>query len=204
MSLVTQHQRVSCLLAGCCDSINRIFHRLDPTFLGKQEKAHLWCRKIPFGYLKVSQKSDKKCRFIECIFSRQARAFMFHNLYNHDCLIKSAFLAIKLDYFSPINYCFIYVEPIVFMGNASLLPLRIRIIQSRAPFHSFTVIINVLDVDKISVMNEDSGGSMLLFLPIKTFQILKPIFISELSLILFTKRARVLSRIYAVRIFVTH
>lgn len=76
MSLVTQHQRVSCLLAGCCDLINRIFHRLDPTFLGKQEKAHLWCRKIPFGYLKVSQKSDKKCRFIECIFSRQARAFI--------------------------------------------------------------------------------------------------------------------------------
>lgn len=51
-----------------------MFHRLDPTFLGKLVKAHLWCRKIAFGYLKVSQKSDKKCRFIECIVSRQARA----------------------------------------------------------------------------------------------------------------------------------
>lgn len=72
----TTDQRVSCLLAGCCDSINRIFHRLDSTFLGKLEKAHLWCRKIPFGYLKVSQKGDLNCRFIECIFSSQARAFI--------------------------------------------------------------------------------------------------------------------------------
>ena len=95
------------------------------------------------------------------------------------------------------------------MGNASLLPLRTRILQSRAPFHSFTIIINIHDVDKISVMNEESGGSMLLFLSIKTFQTLKPIFISgqfsrELSLILLTKKhARALSRMCAVRIFVT-
>ena len=82
------------------------------------------------------------------------------------------------------------------MGNASLLPLRIRIVQSRAPFHSFTIVINVNDVDKISVMNEEGGSSMLLFLSIKTFQTLKPIFISgqvsrELSLILLTKHAHV-------------
>ena len=94
------------------------------------------------------------------------------------------------------------------MGNASLLPLRTRILQSRAPFHSFTIIINIHDVDKISVMNEESGGSMLLFLSIKTFQTLKPIFISgqfsrELGLILLTKHARALSRVCAVRIFVT-
>ena len=94
------------------------------------------------------------------------------------------------------------------MGNASLLPLRTRILQSRGPFHSFTIIINIHDVDKISVMNEESGGSMLLFLSIKTFQTLKPIFISgqfsrELSLILLKKHARALSRMCAVRIFVT-
>ena len=138
----------------------------------------------------------------------QSSSTCFHNLYNFDCLIKSAFLVINLDFFSFINYCFIYVEPIVFMGNASLLPLRTRILQSRAPFHCFTIIINIHDVDKISVMNEESDGSMLLFLSIKTFQTLKPIFISgqfsrELSLILLKKHARALSRMCAVRIFVT-
>ena len=61
------------------------------------------------------------------------------------------------------------------MGNVSLLPLRIRILQSKAPFHSFTIIINVHVVDKLSVMNEEGGGSMLLFLSITTFQTLKPI-----------------------------
>ena len=94
------------------------------------------------------------------------------------------------------------------MGNSFLLPLRTRILQSRAPFHSVTIIINIHDVDKISVMNEESGGSMLLFLSFKTFQTLKPIFISgqfssELSLILLTNHARALSRMCAVRIFVT-
>ena len=94
------------------------------------------------------------------------------------------------------------------MGNASLLPLRTRVLQSRAPFHSFTIIINIHDVDKISVINEESGGSMLLLLSIKTFRILMPIVISgqfsrELSLILLTKHARALSRMSAVRIFVT-
>ena len=86
------------------------------------------------------------------------------------------------------------------MGNASLLPLRTRILQSRAPFHSFTIIINIHDVDKISVMNEESGGSMLLFLSIKTSQTLKPIFISGQ----FSKRVKFDTSFKSCACIITH